>query len=318
MMTRRRLRIACGCLFICVALACLPPALWWLGRPPVEAQEDSLRFDGRERLFSLYVPAAHAKSNPVPLLLVLHGGGGDGRDMERLTRSRFNRLADEHGFIVAYPDAVDGIWNDGRTITRRQSDAADDVGFLLALIDHLHKTYGIDTTRVTVTGISNGAEMTLRLACEHPDRLAAIAPVANSLAAELAASCTLPQALPILLIHGDRDPQVPYGGGSIRVLGQDRGTVIGAEATARHFATLYGCAENPLATPLENRRADDTTATRFAFEGCAAPVAWIRVYGGGHTWPGGWQYLPAVLVGRTSRDFDAAAVMWDFFAAARP
>lgn len=133
----------------------------------------SIDVNGEERRFELFVPAS-APDDGAPLVLVLHGGEGNAQKVARQTG--FNRVAERHGFVVAYPQSRDH-WNDGRATTR---EFGDDVGFMRALIGSLASAQHIDTRRVYATGASNGGMMTLRLACEATDVIAAFAPVAAS------------------------------------------------------------------------------------------------------------------------------------------
>lgn len=76
---------------------------------------ESITFDGLKRSYRIHVPQNLNNSNPAPLLFVLHGGGGDGERMEeQLTEFGFNKLSDNYGFIVVYPDGIERHWNDGR------------------------------------------------------------------------------------------------------------------------------------------------------------------------------------------------------------
>src|SRR3970040_1470534 len=133
----------------------------------------TMRFGGLERTYLLHVPGGFPQGRPAGLVFVLHGGGGTGRNMERMTR--FSELADREGFIAVYPDAVERNWNDGRDAPniRAQQENVDDVGFIGALIALLTREFGIDPRRVHSTGISNGAFMSQRLAGELRGRSAA-------------------------------------------------------------------------------------------------------------------------------------------------
>ncbi|MBN1967357.1 MAG: prolyl oligopeptidase family serine peptidase [Anaerolineae bacterium] len=287
---------------------------------PVHPQADpqaalfTFEHDGLTRTYRLYVPANHDAAQPVPLLFALHGGGGNSRSMERLTEGGFNRLADAHDFLVVYPDGLNQAWNDGRLITGQASDA-DDVGFLLALLDDLATRYAIDPARVFATGISNGGAMSFRLACDAADRFAAVAPVAMNFPVELARTCTPAEPVALLMITGMDDPIVPYGGGPIRVLFSTRGEVMPAAESAAWWAVVDGCGAAESAQLADAAPDDGTSLVRTVYQDCApGAVTLLTVTGGGHTWPGGWQYFGERLIGRTSREIDASAVIWDFFA----
>ncbi len=168
----------------------------------------------------------------------------------------------------------------------------------------------IDSHRIYATGISNGAMFTYRLACDLPGVIAAIAPVAGALPAQLAENC--PRALPVAVIalQGTADRLMPYGGGGVA---RRRGRVLPAEQSVGFWANVAGCAAEPVITAEPDRVADGTRVRREAYPGCrdGRDVVLYAIVGGGHTWPGG---PPAGRsVGRVSRELDATRTIWDFF-----
>lgn len=272
----------------------------------------SLRAGGRDRTYLLHLPPARPRA-VLPLIVALHGAGGDGRGMERL--SGLSRLADREGFAVAYPDGLWRQWNDGRSGIHLTH--ADDVGFLRALIGHLTGEAGMDPQRVYVTGISNGGMMSQRLACDAADKIAAIASIAATLPEAIQPDCKPQRPVSVLLMHGTNDPLVPYLGGAVAGPGgrPSRGRVLSLDATARFWAAADGCAGGPEVASLPDRADDGTTVRVARYQPCrhGAAVAAYTIEGGGHTWPCGFQYLPVFLIGKTSRDLDAGETMWEFF-----
>jgi polyhydroxybutyrate depolymerase len=254
-------------------------------------------------------------AGPPPVVLCLHGGFGQGGGMALLTH--FDEAADRHGFVAVYPDGHRRSWNDGRGNSPAAHDGVDDVGFIAALLDQLAGRVAFDPSRVYATGISNGAMMSQRLGCDLADRIAAIVPVAGSLPERLAARFGPSRPVGVLAVHGTEDRLVPYAGG--RVLGRgEGGMVLGAEQSAAMWAQLHACTTVPVLTGLPEVAHDGTTVDRLAYLPAGAPadavgpVELLRVVGGGHTWPGGRQYLPVRLVGRTTAQFDMAEAMWSF------
>jgi polyhydroxybutyrate depolymerase len=259
--------------------------------------------DTRARHYELFVPV---DTPNLPLVIALHGAGSTGKQMERFTR--FDEVAASEQFVVVYPDGIDHHWNDGRGAV---NTGVDDVAFIASLIDELATTHAIDRTRVYVTGASNGAMMTYRLGCDLADRIAGIAPVIGNLPAAI--TCAPSAPLSVLAINGTDDPLVPYGGGAVA---RNRGSVLSATLSTAAFAQAAGCsaAEPTINEPdVDHGDGSRTRRTRYA---CPAPVEveLITLDGAGHTWPGGPQYLPRFLVGGTSRDFDGAERIWEFFA----
>lgn len=280
----------------------------------------SITEGGRERTFRLYVPASHHRSRPAPLFIALHGGGGTGAAMERLTDGGLNRLAVRDGFIVVYPDGVERHWNDGRGVSdyRAHRENIDDVGFISALIDHLAQTHGIDRSRVYAAGISNGGLFSQRLARELAPRIAAIGVVAISMSDKIALMRAPARPVSVVLIPGTDDPLVPWAGGDLGFAGSRRkvGTVLSVAETVAAWVSLNRCSPSPAVTREPDRSPQDgTRVRREAYGPCGdgSEVVLYAVEGGGHTWPGGWQYLPERFVGRTSRDIDANEILWSFF-----
>ncbi|HET6579695.1 MAG TPA: PHB depolymerase family esterase [Gemmatimonadales bacterium] len=265
----------------------------------------TLRVNGVERTFIIYVPSTYQRGKPAPVVLVFHGAGGSGRRMAPHTG--FNRLAEREGFVAVYPDGLGRRWNDGRSAAARH----DDVGFVKALLDTLHRELSLDSTRVYATGISNGAMFSYRLACDLPGVLAAIAPVAGATPANLTAGCAQTTPVSVLAIQGTADPLLPYAGGGVAGV---RGSVLSARESIAFWAKLAGCGEAPAVTEEPDRVRDGTRVQLTAYAGCrdGRGVELHTVQGGGHTWPGG----PPVgrSVGRVSREIDATALIWEFFA----
>jgi len=132
--------------------------------------EGSIYTGGVERTYLVHVPTSHDKEKPMPLIIALHGGGGTGRHMMRLTLGGFNTLSEEEGFVVVYPDAIGRHWNSGRADVIYSPFLKDieDVTFISELVDHMVDKYNVDKGRVCVMGMSNGGFIPHRLACELP------------------------------------------------------------------------------------------------------------------------------------------------------
>jgi polyhydroxybutyrate depolymerase len=286
------------------------------------AQKTSFIYDNLKRTFKVYVPASFNKKVQPPLVIALHGRGGNGESMVIITRSGFNKLADRDGFIVVYPDGIDQSWNDGR-VDQQANDRPlreniNDAGFIAALIDTLTEDYNIDLKRIYITGISNGAIMSYRLACEYPGKIAAIAPVDGNIPYLLMPGCSPSRPVSVLAINNINDPVVPFEGGDIyghfhRVM---LGKVLSVKESVGFWVRRNMCTPAPVVTMEPDRDPrDGTRVTKEQYlkglEG--TEVILYAIDGGGHTWPGGVQYLPTWLIGKTSRDIDANEVIWAFF-----
>ena len=267
----------------------------------------SLTLGGEQRGYWIYKPEGLERTKTAPLLFVLHGSAGRGSDMIKITQSGLERLADKEKFIVIYPDSLERRWNE-------QGGTADDAGFLLAIVDKLAAESLVNTRRVYFTGISNGGMMAQRLGCEHADRVAGIVTVAGGMPDKLAAVCKPSRAVPTMVIQGTDDPIVPWAGGPVAGF-EVFGNLLSAAATAEFWSANNRC-RSKAATVAEPDRdpQDGTRVKQERFTDCAgqADVVLLKVEGGGHTWPGGFQYLPERFIGKTSRDFDANPAIWNF------
>ncbi len=282
----------------------------------------SIIHDNLKRTFHIHIPQSFNKSTPCPLVIALHGRGGNGKSMILLTHKGFNKLADQDGFIVVYPDGIELNWNDGRmdeeANDRAHRENIDDVGFISALIDFMIKDYNTDTKRVYITGISNGAIMSYRLACELSQKITAIAPVDGNIPNMLAGKCSPLRPVSVLTINNTNDPLVPFEGGEIqgKIKRVKLGKVLSVNESVGFWVKQNNCSKTPVVTKEPDRDPDDgtrVTREQYIDGNDGTEVILYSVDGGGHTWPGGVQYLPEWIIGKTSRDIDANVVIWDFF-----
>jgi polyhydroxybutyrate depolymerase len=287
-----------------------------------ELSAGSIMVDGVKRTYLLHVPSTYDKSNSVPLVMALHGGLGNGRRMIQLTRGGFNTLSEESGFLVVYPEGIRKHWNDGRdgeeTGYYAHQKNVDDVAFISALIDELVTKWNLDKNRVYVTGISNGAGMSHRLACEMSEKIAAIAAVSGSMSQRIFPTCKPSKPISVLAIYNDEDRLVPFEGGNVTgpFGGRKLGKVLSASHTMAFWSKHNRCDALPqVAQEPDVDKTDGMRVRKETYANCeyGAEVTLYVIEGGGHTWPGGDQYLGEWLVGKTNRDMDANEVVWNYF-----
>ncbi len=269
----------------------------------------SLQSGGKQRPYLVYAPR-HLGPLPQPLVVAFHGARGDGPGFEKI--AGLAKVAEREGFLLVYPEALDKRWNDGR---KEIGSTVDDLAFVDALLDSLNREFNADPKRTYATGFSNGALFSFRLACERPKRFAAIAPVGANLGLALSQACKPELPTSVLNIVGEKDPLMPFGGGRITgpFGGGNLGPVLSSDDTLAFWAAQNKCRDLPA-----NRRGtlgkDGTAVDKTVYSQCAegSQVARYVIREGGHTWPGGWQYLRQWIIGKTSQQLDASQAVWDF------
>ena len=271
-----------------------------------ESSEHRVRVGGLDREFLVVAPARAGETTEVPAVLVFHGFRQTPRSMRTLTG--WDSVAEEQGFLVVYPKGIDRSWNDGDDSKPATRKNVDDVGFIEALVRALVSDFGVDADRIYATGFSNGGFMLLKQACALRDKLAAVGIVAAGVYNQVDSFCDGSRAFPAMFVLGTEDPMTPWEGWK-----NYRGVI--PSQSGEVWARLNKCDPEPVVAAQANRDRDGTRSERIEFAECAdgASVVFYRVEGGGHTWPGGHQYLPSALVGRTARDWSATETLWEFF-----
>lgn len=310
---------ACPLLLLLVLIACRSAG----GAAAVVDVGDSKSFvfkhDGILRDVGVFDPREGDEIGLRPLVLVLHGGLGDDDDTVALSFVKLNRLAREDDFLVAYPHGVAGHWNDGRNLERyfSQREAIDDIGFLSALIGDLVEKRDVNPETVFIVGVSDGAMMTHRFACERASQLRGFTAVIGAMPYNVARrrSRCEKDSVSVLMINGTVDPVVPWDGGTVEFQDQKLGKVLSAERTFAFWRRHNACADVERSMIPDFVPDDGSRIERRKAIDCRrdAKVELFAVEGAGHTWPSGWQYLPEAMIGKTSRDIDAAVAAWRFF-----
>jgi polyhydroxybutyrate depolymerase len=282
--------------------------------------KEQLFHDDNKRTWLTYLPSDYSEDISYPLIIALHGGGGNARQLMNNTRKRFNQLADEENFIVVYPQGVKKSWNDNHE--RDQNGYArkkniDDVGFIEKMITKLEANYSINSEAIFACGISNGGLMSQTLAMELPEKIKAIGLVASNFGKNQIEKLDTNQPFSIIVIHGEDDPVFPYNEGEIGVFNKPRGKVLGVNKTIDYMLNLNGNSTEPLISEIENTTNDNCNSEHLKypnFENSMLKVELINVSGGGHTWPGAKeQRLITRIVGVTTQDFSACDKLWVFF-----
>jgi polyhydroxybutyrate depolymerase len=300
---RRVLLLGLTGLLVCGAVwrrAKSEPALASPASTQAGTRSASLEFGGRTRTYLVHVPAGHDSKTPLPLVFVLHGATQSAESAERM--SGMSPKADQNHFIAVYPSGtgrLSGVptWNAGNCCGYALANRIDDIGFFRALIEKLQRDYPVDPKRIYFTGISNGAIMSYRVACEMSDQIAAIAPVEGA----LNINCRPSAPVSVLIFHGTADRLGPFNGGTAPFQFGDK---------SRHNSVAYAVdfwvKRDSCSTPPEHQETAELHTDKYS--GCqdGAAVALYAIQGGRHMWPG------HPLSGNS---VPATDLIWSFFAA---
>ena len=279
--------------------------------------EHQMELNGYERNYFVYEPKKLDHSKPLALLFNIHGGGGTAEGTAAKGNAGFQKWADKDNFIIVYPNAVEKNWNDGRRSDKvlAWKENIDDVGFIVSIIDELSGIYSIDKNRIFTAGISNGGFMSSRLVCDRADLFRGAAIVTATISEDYLPHCDPSNPVAVIVFNGTDDPLVPYNGGHVKVLGQKRGKIISTDDYIQFWQGVNGCRTQKKTINLPDLKDDGTTVSIEEYSNCneRGELILYKINGGGHTWPGGKQYLGERLVGKVSREIDAFDVIWEFF-----
>lgn len=271
-----------------------------------------LRHDGLTRRYIVHAPPSYRPDRPAPVVLALHGGGGDMRLQAEDERYGLIGKSDEAGFIAVFPNGYSrfrkgrlATWNAGACCGEARDRAIDDVGFLKAVIAEVSRRAAVDDARVYAIGMSNGAMMAYRLACEIPGTVKAIMAVAGT---DNTRACAPAAPVSVLHLHARNDDHVLFEGGS-GPGARDPSKVTNfapVPATINKWRTLNGCP----ATPKRVLSVAGAYCDRYAPCKDGSAIELCVTEKGGHSWPGGSKPRAGEP---PSKAIIANDVMWDFF-----
>lgn len=270
--------------------------------PPERIRSVPVLVGGEGRHVLLYVPQAIEQGSPrlYPLVMVFHERDGNPQSIVKLSRNRWQELAEAHQFFLALPVAADGSW-----------DRSDNVLFVRLLIDELVRNFPVDPSGIYAAGFGEGAFFTLRLLCEAPDRFRSLAIIAGGM--RPGQVCNFTHPVSVLIAHGTADPVVPFGGGEIRMLRTPLGQALPFVETVKRLRNGLGCKHGPVRR--SDRFPQDGTSLTMESYTCndETRLKSITIHGGGHTWPGGWSPTPPEIVGPVSAEWNATESSVEFF-----
>ena len=277
-----------------------------------------------QRQYWLYEPAS---LKPQPALVVaLHGYSSSAERI--MAYSALNKVADEKGFLVAYPqgstDSQDNsFFNVGYAF--HQDSGIDDVAFVEAIVGTIQSSHGVDPRQIFATGMSNGGDMSYLLACRSSGLFRAVAPIAGSMMLSTMKECQADTTTPILAISGTDDPVTLFNGDQENAGGW--GLYAGQEATVDFWANRFVLQKLESRSLINSHRPWLYGDSSIVFERYGAAASdmefWFyRVDGGGHDWPGAlvdsWWH-PSRLVALygmgfgKNYDINTSEEVWRFF-----
>jgi len=320
---RRVLRFLVFCLAGLLGLVALCGALfgYFIYSPDPEIPrlsgtltKDSIEVGGLKRTYMTYVPQGMAKG--APLVVVMHGSGENAGQIRAETGYGFERLAEEHGFAVVYPNAYSFDWDDCSKVGDFSVNGLDidDVGFLSVLVDKLIAEIGVDRDRVFATGVSAGGFMSIRLALEAPSRFRAVAAVSANMPTPENSKCKpVGQGTSVMIMNGTKDPLVPFNGGEVNLLGlfYKGGNVRSSRDSGQYFADLNNIVGAPETnqTPMADKVGVEQVLWR---NGSKAEVELVAIHGGGHGITQPYWRRPRLL-GPSPMEPNGPALIWAFF-----
>lgn len=273
-----------------------------------EIVEHRIEVGGQERRYGVVDPTDGRA--PVPLLIALHGGGGNGRIM--LESTGFDALAAREGFIVVVPEGSGrregmGTWNGGGCCNYASREDIDDVGFIRAVIAEVKRTYRVDASRIYVAGLSNGGMLTHRVAMALSNEIAAAATV---VAAQFGDEPRAAGPVPMLIMNGLEDSVVPFEGGisPMRLVARSQSKpFMPAPYQAEYWVAADGCTGEPSVEETADYIRRAWTSCREGSE-----VVFYAVKDADHGWLG---HAPARrrVADRPTGRIDATELVWAFF-----
>lgn len=288
--------------------------------------DNSIPVNGVDRNYDFYVPS-DIETSKLPLVVLLHGSGASPSDLTGQSRDTspnkvWMNIADNEKIILVYPEGSTNdpvehlVWNDCRA-DAINSSSLDDIGFMSVLIDHFSQMSNVDTSRIYVSGSSNGGQMALRVAMEMPDMVVAIAAILAAMPA--VSSCLPSNQISVLFMNGTDDPVVPFNGGEVSPNIGGRGTVLPTEESVNIWVDFNQADPVPITTDFPNINIlDGSIVRKSAYMNMSegTEVILYEVSGGGHAEPSIqelYSLLTRPLVGNQNQDIEMANEVWDFF-----
>jgi polyhydroxybutyrate depolymerase len=265
-----------------------------------QVTSDSIEVDGHYRTFHFVKPTTAYKDGS--LVFILHGSGGNGRDMMKAAAKLAQQSATEN-LLLVYPDGYKKFWNECRKTANSQANLEniDEITFFHNMIHYFKKNHGISEQKVFAVGTSGGGHMCYKLAMTMPEKFRAVTALIANLPDTDNFDCTEAKvAIPIMIVNGTADPLNPYTGGMMQMGTVMLGNVRSTDRTFQYWASLAGYTGEPAKEAIaDNDPADGKTIERYTYKQKGKPeVVLLKVIGGKHDYP---------------NDIDVHVEAWEFF-----
>ena len=246
------------------------------------------------RTYELHVPASQPDRPLTGIVLAFHGAGGTARGFRNGTR--FNAVADQHGWVVAWADAPLGNWAEDCRCNNADRLGVNDTGFVRGMVQELRKMEGLSAVPVYVMGFSQGGLFAHRVACQMADLVTAVATVAGPISTSLSERCSPSRPVPILIMLGMSEQVFDWNGSGSGAL-----SVLGGEATFEAWSRMNGCTGKESQRPPKSFPNDERFHWRWREKcGAGSRVVLLGSEGVGHGWP-------------LSREVETGEVVAEFF-----
>jgi polyhydroxybutyrate depolymerase len=285
--------------------------------PACALETDATKYDGMTRhditvettprTYYYHLPKAYSGTK-TPVVFFFHGGGGEAISFAR--NIHLCERADDNSFIAVAPEGYDNHWEYG--VPHPGKTYVNDLAFVNKMMEQLQKEFNVDQDRIYFAGFSDGGWFTQWLTYHIPNKMAAAAAVCALEPVDwLSKYGDSHPRLPILFMFGTEDPRMHWSGG----ITPNKTKVISANATVQSWLLANRCSQKAETVAFPNKCHSDGSRVDASFyrgrdlENPA--VAFYRIIGGGHAWPGGARTSSAN--GNVNEDIDATQEIWNFF-----
>lgn len=235
-------------------------------------------------------------------MFVMHGSGGNGKDM-MTSAKRLEERSKEEKLLLVYPDGYKRYWNECRkaATSSANTENINENAFFERMIDYFASRYHINRKKVFAAGVSGGGHMAYKLALTMPQKIKAITAIIANLPDTNNLDCIeVKRSIPVMIINGTEDPLNLYNGGMMVSGGVTFGYVRSTDRTFNYWSTLAGYTDAPIKENLpDTDPADGRTIERYTYKKKGKPeVTLLKVIGGKHDYP---------------KDINVYEEAWEFF-----